>query len=103
MTTERNTPRVRLRGSVIKYEAPLEPAAEAEDWTIYGAAEPVGEIAIAVWRAAIELFEGNRAAAERWLYSEVKGLGWKRPIDVMREDPHQVLDLIGRLERGVHT
>lgn len=56
---------------------------------------------VAVWRAAIELFEGDRAAAERWLYREAKGLGRKRPIEVMQADPQQVLDLIGRLEHGV--
>ncbi|KGE77229.1 antitoxin Xre/MbcA/ParS toxin-binding domain-containing protein [Halomonas salina] len=55
----------------------------------------------AVWRAATELFEGDRDAAERWLHREAKGLGGKRPIDVMQEDPQQVLDLIGRLEHGV--
>ncbi|MCE3028960.1 antitoxin Xre/MbcA/ParS toxin-binding domain-containing protein [Salinicola sp. DM10] len=54
-----------------------------------------------VWRAALELFEGDRAAAERWLHREAKGLEGKRPVDVMQEDPRQVLDLIGRLEHGV--
>ncbi|MBA2777772.1 DUF2384 domain-containing protein [Halomonas kenyensis] len=33
----------------------------------------------------------------------VVGLGGKRPVDVMRADPQQVLDLIGRIEHGVHT
>lgn len=54
-----------------------------------------------VKRAALELFEGNHAAAEDWLHHEVMGLGWKRPIDVMQTDPQQVLDLIVRLEHGV--
>lgn len=54
-----------------------------------------------VWRAVTELFEGDQAAAERWLHREAKGLGGKCPIDVMQEDPKQVLDLIGRLEHGV--
>ena len=54
-----------------------------------------------VWQSAIDLFEGDRDAAERWLHREAKGLGGKRPIDVMQEDPQQVLDLIGRLEHGV--
>ncbi|MDL0433928.1 DUF2384 domain-containing protein [Marinobacter sp. TBZ242] len=55
------------------------------------------------WRAAIELFEGNRAAADHWLHQEAVGLGGRRPIDVMETDPQQVLDLIGRLEHGVFT
>lgn len=52
-------------------------------------------------QAAVELFEGDRTAAERWLYQGVRGLGGKRPIDVMEVDPEQVLNLIGRLEHGV--
>ncbi len=103
MTTQGDTPRARLRSSVIKDEAPLEPAAEAEDWAIYGADEPGGDIAIAVWRAAIDLFDGDRTAADHWLHHEAMGLGWKRPIQVMQEDPQQVLDLIARIEHGVYT
>ena len=57
----------------------------------------------AVRRAAVELFEGDRAATERWLHKEVMGLGGKRPIDVMQADPQLVLDLIGRLEHGIPT
>ncbi|MGM0785971.1 MAG: antitoxin Xre/MbcA/ParS toxin-binding domain-containing protein [Pseudomonadota bacterium] len=58
---------------------------------------------MAVWRAAIERFEGGRSAADRWLHKEAKGLGLQRPIDVMEDDPQPVLDLIGRLDRGVGT
>lgn len=65
--------------------------------------EPKGGSAAAVWRAATELFEGDRTAAERWLHKEAVGLGGRRPIDVMETDPQQVLDLIGRLEHGVFT
>ncbi len=65
--------------------------------------DPKEHHAVAVWRAAIGLFEGDSAAAERSLHQEVMGLGGKRPVDVMRTDPQQVLDLIGRIEHGVHT
>ncbi|CAM3965646.1 antitoxin Xre/MbcA/ParS toxin-binding domain-containing protein [Vreelandella rituensis] len=68
---------------------PLEPARE--------------DSAIVVWRAAIDLFGGDRSAADRWLHHEAMGLGWKRPIDVMQDDPQQVLDLIGRIDHGVYT
>lgn len=103
MTNRRDRPHERLRGSVIKNEAPLEPAAEEKDWAMLGTDEPEEHIAIAVWRAAIELFEGDRTAADRWLHHEAIGLGWKRPIDVMQADPQQVLDLIARIEHGVYT
>lgn len=103
MTNRRDTPRERLRGSVLMYEAPLEPAAEGEDLVMLGTDEPEERIAHAVWRAAIEMFEGDRTAADRWLHHEAMGLGWKRPIDVMQEDPQQVLDLIARIEHGIFT
>lgn len=73
----------------VRRDTPLEPSKE--------------DSAIAVWRAAIELFEGDRSAADRWLHKEAMGLGWKRPIDVMEDDPQQVIDLIGRIDRGVYT
>jgi len=58
---------------------------------------------VEVWRAAIEMFGGDRTAAESWLHQAVMGLGWRRPIDVMERDPQQVLDLITRIDRGVYT
>lgn len=61
------------------------------------------EITAAVWRAAIELFGGDRTAADKWLHSEALALGWKRPIDVIQEDAQQVMDLITRIDRGVYT
>lgn len=59
------------------------------------------EIALA---AAIELFEGSRPSAERWLGVYVRGLGAK-PIDLLDSDDglQQVLNVIGRLEHGVFT
>lgn len=99
MANRNDTPRERLQG----HEATRDPASEAEDWAMLGTAEPEGQSAVAVWRAAIEMFGGDRTAAGRWLHHEVMGLGWKRPIDVMQEDPQQVLDLIGRIEHGVYT
>lgn len=71
----------------VRRDTPLEPSQE--------------DSAIAVWRAAIELFEGDRKAADHWLHKAAKGLGGKRPIDVMEDDHQQVIDLIGRIERGV--
>lgn len=103
MTNRRYTPHDRLRESALKHEAPLEPAAEEEEWSLIGTDEPEEQIAIEVWRAAIKLFEGDRTEADRWLHHEALGLGWKCPIDVMQEDPQKVLDLIARIEHGVYT
>ncbi len=61
------------------------------------------EITVAIWRAAIELFGGDRTAADKWLHSEALALDWKRPIDVMQEDAQQVMDLITRIKWGVYT
>src|SRR5690554_908057 len=101
MKKRSDAPHEGLRG----HEAPLEPASsDAEDWAMLGTADPEGQTsAISVWRAAIGLFEGDRTAAERWLHKEAKGLGGKRPIDVMQAEPQQVLDLIGRIEHGIYT
>lgn len=65
--------------------------------------EPAGDAAVTVWRAAIDLFGGDRSAAGDWLHKEAMALGWKRPIDVMKDDTQQVLDLITRIEWGVYT
>jgi putative toxin-antitoxin system antitoxin component (TIGR02293 family) len=56
-----------------------------------------------VYQAAIDLFEGDNAAACRWLKAPVKGLGYVRPIDMLQTmaGTETVLDLIGRLEHGI--
>ena len=58
---------------------------------------------VEVWRAAIALFGGDRSAASAWLQQEAMGLDWRRPIDVMQEDPQQVLELMTRIDHGVYT
>jgi putative toxin-antitoxin system antitoxin component (TIGR02293 family) len=49
------------------------------------------------------LFEDGVSAATKWMCSPVRGLGSRRPIDMLctRVETNAVLDLIGRLERGV--
>lgn len=56
-----------------------------------------------VFAATVELFDGDEAAARRWLSSSCTGLGGARPIDVARTDvgTREVEALIGRLEHGV--
>lgn len=68
-----------------------------------GEASGVPPSEVEVWRAAIAMFGGDRAAAEAWLNQEAMGLGWRRPIDVMEQEAQQVLDLITRIDHGVHT
>lgn len=65
--------------------------------------EPENDSAVIVWRAAINLFGGDRSAADEWLHKEAMGLDWRRPIDVVKEDVQQVLDLITQIEWGVYT
>ena len=50
----------------------------------------------------VALFEGDVSAAKEWLTSPVRGLGSKRPLEMLgtRVEANAVLDLIGRLERG---
>ncbi|WP_394132747.1 antitoxin Xre/MbcA/ParS toxin-binding domain-containing protein [Marinobacter nauticus] len=54
---------------------------------------------------AVELFEGDKAAAEQWLSTPVRGLGHKTPNELLtsEKDIEQVRTLIGRLEHGIIT
>lgn len=58
---------------------------------------------IAVYEEALSLFENDADAAKKWMNSPVRGLGSRRPLDMLgtRVETNAVLDLIGRLERGV--
>nr|WP_237150797.1 MULTISPECIES: antitoxin Xre/MbcA/ParS toxin-binding domain-containing protein [unclassified Pseudomonas] len=58
---------------------------------------------IAVFEQALFLFEDDAATATEWMSSPVRGLGSKRPLEMLRTrvETNAVLDLIGRLQRGV--
>ncbi|MFL1526210.1 antitoxin Xre/MbcA/ParS toxin-binding domain-containing protein [Pseudomonas sp. O230] len=58
---------------------------------------------ITVYEHALTLFENDVAAAAKWMSTPVRGLGSKRPLDMMRTraETEAVIDLIGRLERAV--
>jgi putative toxin-antitoxin system antitoxin component (TIGR02293 family) len=58
---------------------------------------------IAVFEQALYLFENDVAVATAWMSTPVRGLCSKRPLDMIstRVESNSVLDLIGRLERGV--
>jgi putative toxin-antitoxin system antitoxin component (TIGR02293 family) len=60
---------------------------------------------IAVFEQAFSLFENDAAAAAKWMISPVQGIALKRPIDMLRTrvEANALLDLIGRLERGVQV
>ncbi|KAA0911353.1 antitoxin Xre-like helix-turn-helix domain-containing protein [Pusillimonas sp. ANT_WB101] len=55
--------------------------------------------------SAIELFEGDRDAAKRWISKPIRGLGGARPVDMIGTyaQSEAVFDLIGRLEHGVFS
>ncbi len=57
----------------------------------------------AVYKAALDLFEGDTNATRRWLVEPVRGLGNHRPLEMLATsaEAQAVLDLIGRLEHGV--
>jgi len=54
---------------------------------------------------AVALFEGDQKAAKHWLSTPVRGLGRRKPNDLLatREGIQQVRDIIGRLEHGVFS
>lgn len=58
---------------------------------------------VTVFEKALSLFENDVATATEWVSSPARGLGSNRPLDMLRTrvETSAVLDLIGRLERGV--
>ena len=58
---------------------------------------------ITVFEEALSLFESDVSAATEWISTPVRGLGSKRPLDMMRtrEETKAVFDLIRRLEKNV--
>lgn len=56
-----------------------------------------------VLKAATELYGGDEEAAQRWLGEPARGLGGRKPVDMLATsaESESVLDLIGRLEHGV--
>ncbi len=56
-----------------------------------------------VFKAALDLFEGDQKAASMWLKNPVRGLGNKRPVEMLSTsaETEAVLELVGRLEHGV--
>jgi putative toxin-antitoxin system antitoxin component (TIGR02293 family) len=57
----------------------------------------------AVFKSAIELFEGDRERARHWIFNPVHGLGGRRPVEMVTTTvgTKAVLDLVGQLEHGV--
>lgn len=58
---------------------------------------------VAVFEKSLSLFENDVAAATEWMSSPVRGLGSKRPMEMLRTrvETKAVFDLIGQLEKGV--
>lgn len=58
---------------------------------------------VVLFDEALSLFENDTIAATEWMNSPVRGLGSKRPIDMLgtRVETKTVFDLIGQLEKGV--
>lgn len=58
---------------------------------------------IAVFENALTMFEDDVTAATEWMNSPARGLGSKRPLDMLRTrvEARAIFDLIGGLGRGV--
>ena len=58
-----------------------------------------------VFKSAVELFEGDRERARRWILKPVRALGGRRPVGMVATTvgTKAVLDLIGQLEHGVFS
>ncbi|TNV12491.1 DUF2384 domain-containing protein [Buttiauxella sp. B2] len=60
---------------------------------------------IRVLDKAVDLFEGNKTAAQQWLNEPCRALGWKKPADLLASESGawEVMKLITRLEHGVFS
>lgn len=58
-----------------------------------------------LFRAATELFEGDTSRARDWLLKPNYGLGDRKPVEMIATSAEfqTVLNLVGRLEHGVHS
>jgi len=58
-----------------------------------------------IYRLAIELFEGDKTEAVKWLKEPNRGLANQPPLDFSRTEigAREVENLIGRLEHGVFS
>ena len=58
-----------------------------------------------IWQAAVGLFDGETARAERWLNNPNFGLGRISPLEYARTEAgaQEVRALIGRIEDGIIT
>lgn len=58
-----------------------------------------------VFERSLDLFEGDRSAARRWLNAPAKALAGETPLAMVQTEigAREVEDLIGRLEHGVFS
>ena len=56
-----------------------------------------------IFKSAVELFEGDKERARHWILNPVRGLGGRRPAEMVTTTvgTKAVLDLVGQLEHGV--
>ncbi|MDJ6852420.1 DUF2384 domain-containing protein [Salmonella enterica] len=54
---------------------------------------------------AVELFEGNKEEAQKWLNEPNRALSWKVPAELMASETgaYEIIKLITRLEHGVYS
>lgn len=60
---------------------------------------------IRVIARAVELFEGDKDAAQKWLNEPNRALAWKVPADLIASETgaYEVMNLITRIEHGVYS
>ncbi|KAB7897541.1 DUF2384 domain-containing protein [Rouxiella sp. S1S-2] len=60
---------------------------------------------IRVMDKAVELFEGDKRAAQKWLNEPSRALAWKTPADLLASETgaYEVMKLITRIEHGIYS
>ena len=79
-------------------------AAQGIRFTV-GVADNSRHLVASLFEQAVDLFEGDAAAARRWLAAPNRALGGESPLSFAETEPgvREVERLIGRLEHGVVT
>jgi len=60
---------------------------------------------IRVMDKAVELFDGDKLAAQKWLNEPSRALAWKTPADLLASEAgaYEVMKLITRIEHGIYS
>jgi hypothetical protein len=94
----------KLRGSVLAYRDPMEPAGDWSEWSALDEDElSVAELRRKVWDEVVELFDGDEIGALDWMTRPRIPLGHAAPSEMLDrpEDIVRLRQFIQQIQRGI--